>query len=113
MSYYAERSARDPAWREEQLAGAAERERRRRESDPEGILAARRAISARRRERQRAHGLTFAELLARSPVSDPAVLRLVLNDEVRRGTVEYHSTTRRYTLNGALDAETRAALLLL
>jgi hypothetical protein len=34
----------------------------------------------------------------------------VLRDEVRRGRVTYHSTSRRYRLNGALEPELRAAL---
>ena len=71
MGYYAARAARDPDWHEAQLRGAAERERRRRERDPDGYRAARREAARRCRERQRAHGLTFAQLLDRSPVQDP------------------------------------------
>lgn len=52
-SYYARRSARDPEWREAQLAEVKERERRRREQDPETFLAARREIARRYRERRR------------------------------------------------------------
>jgi hypothetical protein len=32
-------------------------------------------------------------------------------EEIGRGPVEYHSTTRRYVLNGKLDPEVREALL--
>jgi hypothetical protein len=34
----------------------------------------------------------------------------VLRDELRLGRVEYHSTSRRYVLNGGLPEETKAAL---
>jgi hypothetical protein len=110
VSYYAERSARDPDWRAEQLREAAERDRRRRELDPDGYLQARRETARRARARQRAQGLTFQELLDRSPVNDPAVLAFVLRDEVRLGRIEYRSTSRRYLLNGGLPADVKAAL---
>lgn len=42
-SYYARRSAVDPAWRIQQIAAAKERERRRFEDDPDGVRARRRA----------------------------------------------------------------------
>jgi hypothetical protein len=37
----------------------------------------------------------------------------VLADEMRRGTIEYHSTTRRCRLNEALPDNLRDALLAL
>jgi hypothetical protein len=37
-------------------------------------------------------------------------LRTILNDEVRRGRIAYHSTSRRYELNGAVEPELLAAL---
>jgi hypothetical protein len=113
-SYYARRAARDPAWREAQLAAAAEREARRRERDPEGLRAARREATARCRERQAAHGLTLAQL-ERACLLDTyprprETLARVLRELVASGVVDYHSTSRRYQLNGGLDAETVAAL---
>jgi hypothetical protein len=118
VSYYAERSARDPEWRREQIAGAKGREQAEREADPEGFKARRRAATRRTRQRQAQHGLTFDELLQRSrarrsamtrSLGDPDVLRFVLRDLMRSGVVDYHSTSRRYVLNGKLDAETLAA----
>jgi hypothetical protein len=108
-TYYARRAARDPAWRVRQLVEAAERERRRRKHDPDGFRAARRAATQRCREQQVAHGRTFTELL-RSTGADPAVLATVLRQEVERGIVEYHSTSRRYVLNGALPPSVKRAL---
>jgi hypothetical protein len=35
----------------------------------------------------------------------------VLRDELRRGRLVYHSTSRRFELNGHLPAEVREALL--
>ena len=35
---------------------------------------------------------------------------LILEQEVERGVVDYHSTSRRYVLNGALPADVRLAL---
>jgi hypothetical protein len=110
-SYYARRSARDPAWREAQIAGAMERERIRREQDPEGLRAAQRERTRRTRERQRASGLTFADLLSNSPRPDPATLRLILREEVALGRIEYLASSRRYHLNGKLPADVRRALL--
>jgi hypothetical protein len=52
-SYYAARSRRDPAWREQQLADAIERGRRAREEDPERIRALACEKTARYRERLR------------------------------------------------------------
>jgi hypothetical protein len=43
----------------------------------------------RTRARQVTHGFTSTELLNRSPLSGAGTLRLVLNDEVRRGRVDY------------------------
>jgi hypothetical protein len=118
LSYYAARSARDPGWREREAARVREAERRRREADPEGFRAARREANRRCRARQAARGLTFQQLLDRSRaaagatpqgIGDEAVLAYVLRDELRRGTIDYHSSSRRYVLNGKLDAETLAA----
>ena len=67
MTYYALRSARDPKWRLQQLQEAKEREARRRGAELDHVRALARASSRRSRERQRARGLTFRELLARSP----------------------------------------------
>ena len=110
VSYYGERSARDPAWHAQQLWEAAVREARRREQDPVVF----REATARCRERQRATGLTFAQLAQRAAVehdrASEAILRRVLTQEVRGGRVDYHSTSRRYRLNGGLDRETVAAL---
>ena len=92
---------RAPGWRRAQLREAAERERARRERDPEAFLAAAREKTARCRARQRARALTFHELL-RSTGVEPDVLRLVLRDEVRRGRVVYHGASRRFELNGKL-----------
>jgi hypothetical protein len=60
-SYYARRAARDEQWRKAQVAAARERKRRRRERDPETFRAAERKATARHHEKQRAHGLTYAE----------------------------------------------------
>jgi hypothetical protein len=110
VSYYAERSARDPAWREAQLREAVERERRRREADPDGFRERRRQVSRRHRAWQAQHGLLFSELL-RSTGAEPDVLAFVLRDEVRRGHLDYRSTSRRYVLNGGLEPAVRRALL--
>jgi hypothetical protein len=61
------------------------------------------------REKQAAHGRTFAELLQRVG-GDPARLRLILDQEVERGVVDYHSTSRRYSMNGHLPDDTKIAL---
>ena len=108
-SYYAARSRRDPEWRLEQIAGAVERERRRREAHPEAHRARRREAGRRCRQRQTATGRTFTELLHRVG-GDPATLRLILDDEVRRGTIDYCAASRRFRLNGALSADVRFAL---
>jgi hypothetical protein len=114
-SYYARRSARDPEWHAAQLEGAKVRERRRREEDPERLKAARREATRRTRERQAAHGLTFHELRERCLIvgyPDPeGTLRRVLREEVASGRVEYHSTSRRFTLNGGLPEDVKRALL--
>ena len=114
-SYYARRSARDPEWRAQQIREAKEREARRREEDPEGLRAARREATRRTRERQAAHGLTFHELRERCLLvgyPDPeGTLRRVLREEVASGRIEYHSTSRRYSLNGGLPEDVKRALL--
>jgi hypothetical protein len=69
VGYFVERAARDPVWRAEQISGALALERARREADPESFRAARRAATRRTRERHRAVGLTFHELLERSRAS--------------------------------------------
>ncbi len=113
MSYYGERSARDPDWREAQLREPAVREARRRAADPEHVRAIRRAASARHRARQRQHGLTLAELQALvGPRTGSGVetLARVLAEEVAAGRVDFLSSTRCYRLNGGIDLETREAL---
>jgi hypothetical protein len=35
---------------------------------------------------------------------------LVLNDELRRGRIDYCGSSRRYVLNGALDRDTMIAV---
>lgn len=109
-SYYAARSRRDSDWRLRAIAGALERERARRERDPEAFRARRREATARTRAWQVAYGLTFDELLRRSPLADPELLRLALNDLVRSGVVDYCGSSRRYVLNGGLDPDVKLAL---
>ena len=70
---------------------------------PERVLDCHRRYRARLRE----SSLTFAELHRRVG-GNPDVLRLVLADEVRRGTVE--RVQRRYRLNGHLPDDVRLAL---
>ena len=93
------RSARDSDRREGQIARAMEREHQRRAEDP--------ATGPRELE---ASGLTFNELWHRVG-GDRGSLWAVLRNEVRRGRIDYHSTTRRYALNGGLDPAVRKALL--
>ncbi len=38
------------------------------------------------------------------------MLDYVLRDEVRLGRIDYHSTMRRFAVNGGLDPELRQAL---
>jgi hypothetical protein len=38
------------------------------------------------------------------------VLRRVLRDELRRGRIVYHATSRRFELNGHLPADVKEAL---
>ena len=99
-TYYAGRSARDPDWREAQIARATERERQRRAEDP---------ATGRPREPEAASGLTFDELWLRVG-GDRGSLWAVLRNEVRRGRIDYHTTTKRYVLNGGLDPAVRKAL---
>lgn len=96
-SYYARRSARDPDWRQAQLAAAAEREARRRQSDPERVRELDRLAARRTRRRQTARGLTFAQLLA-AIGGDRATLVAVLNSERAAGRVRYAASSRRYEL---------------
>ena len=100
-TYYAGRSARDPDRREAQIARAMEREHQRRAEDP---------ATGRPREPDAASGLTFNELWLRVG-GDRGSLWVVLRNEVRRGRIDYHPTTRRYVLNGGLDPAVRKALL--
>ena len=97
---YTGRSARDPDWREAQIARARERERQWRAEDP---------ATCGTREPEAAGGLTFDELWLRVG-GDRGSLWAVLRNEVRRGRIDYHSTTRRYVLNGGLDPAVRKAL---
>jgi len=79
------------------------------------VRAIRRRATARCRARQVETGLTLAQLADRCLLDGypkaEETLRRVLADEVARGTVDYHSTSRRFVLNGGLDLETREALL--
>ena len=56
------------------------------------------------------NGRTFQELLlnVRCPKWQ---LRQILREEIRRGWVEYHSTTDRYVLNGGIPEDVKRALL--
>ena len=74
-TYYAGRSARDPDWREAQIARARERERQRRAEDP---------ATGRTREPEAANGLTFNELWLRVG-GDRGSLWAILRNEVRGG----------------------------
>jgi hypothetical protein len=58
-SYYAARSRRDPDWRREQISGAAERERARRDADPELHRARRPGPDSRQGAYARKGGLEF------------------------------------------------------
>ena len=100
-THFAGRSARDPDWRAAQIARAMERERQRSAEDP---------ATGRPREPEAASGLTFHELWLRVG-GDRGSLWVVLRNEVRLGRIDYHSTTRRYVLNGGLDPALRQALL--
>jgi hypothetical protein len=88
---------------------AFERERRRRERDPEGVRAARREASARCRARQAATGRTFHELLERVG-GEREVLVAILRSEIALGRVVYLGGSRRYRLNGQLPEDVREAL---
>jgi hypothetical protein len=109
VSYYARRSARDPDWHAEQLAAAADRARQRRAADVDAARKRARLAARRCRRQHAAAGLTLHALWLRVG-GDRDELALILRDEVRRGRVEYRSTSRRYVLNGEIDAATRAAL---
>lgn len=98
---YAGRSARDRNWRQTQIAGAMEREGQRRAEDPAGAgleNGKRRAASRSKNFWLRVGG-------------DRGSLWRVLRNEVRRGRIDYHYTTKRYVLNGGLPADLRQALL--
>ena len=99
-TYYAGRSARDPDWREAHIARARERERQRRAEDP---------ATGRTREPDAASRLTFNELWLRVG-GDRGLLWAVLRNEVRRGRIDDHTTTKRYVLNGGLEPVVRKAL---
>jgi hypothetical protein len=110
---YARRSARDPAWREQQIREAVERKRARRARDPETLRAAERAACHRYRARQRAHGLTFHELWERAgrrSGGNEETFAAMISSELKAGRIVYHSATGRYELNGHLDPETVEAL---
>ena len=53
------------------------------------------------RARQWARGRSFHELLEATD-GDPELLAYVLRDELRRGRIEYHSTSPLYVLNGGI-----------
>ena len=99
-TYYAGRSAGDPDWREAPIARSMEGERQRRAED---------TATGGTREPEAASGLTFSELWLRVG-GDRGSLWAVLRNEVRRGSIDYHSTTKRYVLNGGLDPAVRKAL---
>jgi hypothetical protein len=113
-TYYSRRSARDPDWREKQTDARRERERRQREEDPNGSAssaAVRTRTVARdaRADGPCASSRTLRKLLERVG-GDPATLRIILREEIERGVIEYHSTSRRYVLNGGLPEDVKAAL---
>jgi hypothetical protein len=91
-TYYARRSARDPDWRQAQLAAAADREARRRAADPDRVRELDRRAARRSRRRQAVNGLTFHELLERSPTGDRTMLASVLRDELRLGRISWPTT---------------------
>ena len=99
-TYYAGRSARDLDRREAQIARAREREHQRSAEDP---------ATGRTPEAEAACGLTFNELWLRVG-GDRGSLWAVLRNEIRLGRIDYHSTTKRYVLNGGLDPAVRKAL---
>jgi len=101
-----------------------QRDRERRAKLTEEERAAVRAADAERKRRERArakdllaHSLSFEELRDRCLIDGypdaEETLRRVLRDEIRRGSVDYHSTSRRYSLNGGLPEEVKRALLAL
>jgi glycine/D-amino acid oxidase-like deaminating enzyme len=108
-SYYARRAARDPAWRQTQVAAAAKRYRRQLEHDPEQVA----AWSRRYREQLRDHALTISQLRERAHVehehADRQTLRRILREEVEAGRVELVQG-RYYRLNGSLPDDVVAAL---
>ena len=89
-----------PDWRQAQIAKATEPEGQRRAEDP---------TMGRTREPEAASGLTFDELWLRVG-GDRGSLWAVLRNEIRLGRIDYHSTTKRYVLNGGLDPAVRKAL---
>lgn len=82
-SYYSRRSARDPDWRDAQIAAALERERRRREEDPDGLRAAAREKSARYRERIRNDPQRLADVRAKRAAAERE-RRANLSDDERK-----------------------------
>jgi hypothetical protein len=120
--YRARLRRKDPKrWRELKAKRAAlERERRALFSPAERAEASRAAVERKRRRRARAksvvtdlapRGLTFEELLERSPIGDAALLRRVLSSEIELGRVEFDGDV--YSVNGGLDPGIREALLAL
>jgi hypothetical protein len=109
-SYYSRRSAQDPAWRDRQIAAARERKRRARAADPDAARRANTDYLRRHRAKVRAHGVTFRELLKRSPRDDRETLALVLAQEVASGRVDL-KLGRLYVLNGTLPEDVKCALL--
>lgn len=59
---------------------------------------------------QGASGLTFQELWLRIG-GDRATLWRILRNEVQRGRIDYHTTSKRYVLNGGFPAYVKRALL--
>jgi hypothetical protein len=108
-SYYSARARRDPAWREQAIAAAADRKRRRRERDPEAFAERHRAEQQRCYDKQAATGLTFAELHRRVG-GDRQTLASILKDEIAAGRIDYLGFSRRYRLNGGLPEDVKQAL---
>ena len=103
-SYYAARSRRDPAWRDAQIAGAKDRERRRREEDPERVRALARVKQARWRKRLRADPARLAAYRAQAAERE-RVRRRGLSDEER--AAESRAAVERERRRNARARQTR------
>jgi hypothetical protein len=106
-SYYARRSARDPAWRDAQIASAIERERIRREEDPDRVRALSRENSARYRRRLRRDPERLAAVRAKAAERERERRRRFSQEEraeASRAAVE-RQRRRRTTLRIGLTLE--------